>query len=416
MSGSGLIRLMNGARDWFRSNSSATIEEIVGIVKMQWPLNLKGDTSILDIDDRCTRCGICLKECLFLRKYGTPGELARNDLDGVEMDPLLPFYCSLCGLCEAVCPFRLKPQEMFLALRKKRVQAKAVSMKNYRSLLRYEAFGRSRWATLYAIPERCHTVFFPGCTLPGTRPDKTMKLFWTLQKSIPALGMVLDCCTKPSHDLGRQNRFETMFGEILAFLVANNIRTVITACPNCHKVFTVYGRGLNVISAYALIDPKAIAPIIGGDKRPVTIHDPCVLRFEPSIHEAVRKLIRACGFPIEEMAHFGERTLCCGEGGSVMGAAHALASNWGGMRKTEAQGMIMVTYCAGCAGMLDRYTPTVHLLDVLFDSPKETGGKNTVSRGLFTYWNRLRLKRHIQKDIPGMVTRDRPRVDENKMN
>jgi heterodisulfide reductase subunit B len=67
-----------------------------------------------------------------------------------------------------------------------------------------------------------------------------------LKETIPGLGIVLDCCSKPSHDLGREKVFQLMFGELKDYLFENGARNVLVACPNCHKVFKDYGDGLTV--------------------------------------------------------------------------------------------------------------------------------------------------------------------------
>jgi hypothetical protein len=47
---------------------------------------------------------------------------------------------------------------------------------------------------------------------------------------------MLDCCSKPSHDLGRQHHFETLFGKMRDRLVAAGVQRVILACPSCYAV------------------------------------------------------------------------------------------------------------------------------------------------------------------------------------
>ncbi|MBV5345653.1 MAG: (Fe-S)-binding protein, partial [Rhodoferax sp.] len=49
----------------------------------------------------------------------------------------------------------------------------------------------------------------------------------------------------------------------------------------------------------------------------VTVHDPCAVRFEASIHDAARDLLTRKGLQVEEMKHHRLHTICCGEGGSV---------------------------------------------------------------------------------------------------
>jgi hypothetical protein len=84
-----------------------------------------------------------------------------------------------------------------------------------------------------------------------------------------------------------------------------------------------------------------------------------------------------------------------------------LAKNWGAERKSESQGNIILTYCAGCVNLLDRLTPTHHVLDLFFEPEATLSGKVKFSKSPMTYWNRIRLKKQFKKIIPAAVTRER---------
>ena len=99
------------------------------------------------------------------------------------------------------------PQPCFWRCGVKRVRLSRSRLPEHAGMLAFERRGTSKRYTYYAIPAGCDTVFFPGCNLPGSRPDKTFKLYEHLKKSIPTLGIVLDCCMKISHDLGRTGPF-----------------------------------------------------------------------------------------------------------------------------------------------------------------------------------------------------------------
>jgi hypothetical protein len=71
-----------------------------------------------------------------------------------------------------------------------------------------------------------------------------------LQKTVPAVGIVLDCCTKPSHDLGRQAHFDSVFGEMIGYLSRQGVKQVLVACPNCFKIFQHHGNGITVQTVY----------------------------------------------------------------------------------------------------------------------------------------------------------------------
>jgi uncharacterized membrane protein YdjX (TVP38/TMEM64 family)/Fe-S oxidoreductase len=357
----------------------------------------------------CVNCELCQKECVFLRKHGKPKEIAeRYDPVGRKEDLALPFECSLCALCTAVCPAKVDPARLFLQMRRETVRLGGGDYPEHAVLKGYERRGSSRRYSYYALPKDCDTVFFPGCTLAGTRSEKVILAYKRLREEVPSLGIVLDCCTKPSHDLGREEHFSAMFAEMRGYLAANGVTRVIVACPNCHRMFARYGTGLSTQSLYEMLAEDCVdataQPSAGGT---VTVHDPCAVRFEGEIHKSVRRLVRSKGRVIEEMEHTGGRTLCCGEGGAVGALAPDLASAWGRRCREESAGRKVVTYCAGCANMLSNLAPTAHVLDILWGDGPDAAGRAKVAKAPLTYWKRLRLKKWFRKNVPAAASRER---------
>jgi Fe-S oxidoreductase len=360
--------------------------------------------ALAEVSAKCTGCGVCVKECGFLQRYGNPHDIA------VAYDPTDPrqaamaYECSLCSLCAAVCPLDIAPQTMFLEMRREAVD-RGASMRKHKGLLGYERTGSSRWFSWYRLPAGCDTVFFPGCALPGTRPQTTLEIRRRLAREVPALGIVLDCCGKPSHDLGREDHFASMFGEMKAYLLSRGIRRVLVACPNCWRVFTDRAPELRVETVYEVLRVTPAPRLREGTT--VTIHDPCVMRFAPGPQQAVRDLVTATGASIHEMDHHGARSLCCGEGGNIGVTAPDLAKQWRDQRSAEAAGQPVVTYCAGCANRLAGCVSISHVLDLVLDPQRALAGKAPVSRGWRAYWNRLRLKHDLRREVPAVVTRVR---------
>lgn len=368
------------------------------ISSLQQELNL--------ISEKCINCELCQKECEFLRRYGKPKEIADSYDPSNTIHQGMPFDCSLCRLCAAVCPVNINPADMFLEMRKETVLRGNGNYPEHNGILGYERLGTSKKYTFYSIPEGCNTVLFPGCTLSGTRPDKVLKLYEHMKRTIPSLGIVLDCCIKPSHDLGRENHFHAMFREMKDYLVEHGVRKVIVACPNCYKVFRKYGDELSVSTVYEFMAQHG-APQTANIDGAISVHDPCALRFEEPVHSAVRDLAFRKGLSIEETPHSRDKTLCCGEGGAVGCLSPDLAKNWGLLRKKETNGNRIITYCAGCANLLSLLAPTSHILDLLFEPEKTMAGKVKVSKAPFTYLNRLKLKKQLKNMSNGALTRER---------
>jgi Fe-S oxidoreductase len=285
---------------------------------------------------------------------------------------------------------------MFLDMRRDSFNNGNGNFLRHKRVLNYERKGTSKRYTWQTLKNDCTTIFFPGCALPGTRPQKTLQLYSYLQSHDPDMGLVLDCCSRPSHDLGRQPCFEAAFSNLNTTLIRKGIQKVIVACPSCYEVFSQYGKGLEITTIYEYMVRQGFA-VKGCLHGEVTVHDPCVIREKSDLHDAVRTLIRAHGLTICEMTHAKEKTLCCGEGGAVASIDKNLSRQWGRRRKRESMGRPILTYCAGCAAELNKSSPTYHLIDLLFEPEKTINGKVRVSRAPITYLNRLCLKKTLQR-------------------
>jgi Fe-S oxidoreductase len=258
----------------------------------------------------------------------------------------------------------------------------------------------------------------------------TTELYRQLQEIIPTVGLVLDCCSKPSHDLGRTEYFHSIFNKMNSYLTAQGIRTVLTACPSCTKIFRQCGHGLNVLTVYEFIhsrgkgggkrgDCKSNAtPVIG---KAITVHDPCPLRDDVTTQQAVRAMLTDMGHTLVEMENCGKRTLCCGEGGMVGAVNPERAGEWAVLCQRQAGGgqivtrivTRIVTYCAGCTGYLNRVVPTIHIADLLYRPEVALSENLKIARAPFTYWNRLRFKRRMKAEVRTKVHRTQPEVVNN---
>jgi len=335
---------------------------------------------------RCTSCGECVRPCAFLQQQGTPAAIAKR---GSTPDNLLTAYgCSLCGLCDALCPEQLSPSSQFLAMRREAAAQGLVDLKPYKPWLTYEWLGGSLLFRRDHIPANCQTVFFPGCSLPGTRPAATKKLFRRLQQHDRSIGLVLDCCGKISHDMGLVKRFNTIFNHLQQRLKTYGITRVLTACPGCSKMLRTYGQGIEVQSIYELLaeQPTNLPETILGT---VSVHDPCPSRFDQAQHKAVRKLIERTGYRIEELPSSGPVTRCCGQGGMVEGCAPGTVHREATLIGAEAAERPLVSSCGGCCETLSNMTPTAHVADLL----TSTGSFSGRPLSSFRRWlNRLLLR------------------------
>ena len=366
------------------------------------------DSSLLEMSEKCIECKICVKQCAFLKKYGTPKFIADNWPKQGDIKLRMPFECSLCSLCTTVCPVDIDPKRMFFEMRRYSVLSGNADFTKQKLLLNFEKRGTSKRYSFYGFPEGCDTILFPGCALAGSRSQRVMQLYDHLQENIPNLGIVLDCCTKPSHDLGRTDFFHAMFNEMQNYLVGQGIKNILTACPSCYAVFSNYAKGLRTQNIYNILSLETWQR----EKQTfhqttVTVQDSCVARLEQSLQDSVRKMIHSLGIDLVEMKHHGRKNLCCGEGGGAHFVAPDLAGPWGEIRRKEGEGRCIITYCAGCANFLGKIGPTAHLLDLVFDTDATLNGKTKITKSPMTYLKRLLLKHSFRKKQKYTCTRER---------
>jgi Fe-S oxidoreductase len=297
---------------------------------------------------------------------------------------------------------------MFLAMRRELVVDGDGRLRQHKTIRAYEKRGSSSLFSWFHFPDKCHTVFFPGCALPGSRPRTLVRLYQCLQESIPDIGIVFDCCTKPSHDLGETSHFKEMFGELCRILLDHSVKKVLVACPNCHRIFREYGPGLEVQSVYEEL--AQLNDFSGNMQTEMTVHDPCGVRFSSDVQQSIRELLRQQGVTIREMKHTRASTFCCGEGGSAGFVRPDFARSWTKKRVDEAGSDSIVSYCAGCTHFLGESTVAHHLLDLLFFPRGVMDGKQKVSKAPVTYWNRFRLKQGLKKKLKDGVSGTRKQL------
>ena len=342
------------------------------------------------ISEKCTECGVCMRRCAFLKEYGTPKAMA-DLLLTTGQGRVRAFECSLCGLCATICPSRLPLTDFFLAMRRAAMDTGRVSLVPYRPLLTYERMGSSRLLSTFRLPPGGDTVFFPGCTFPGTNPKTARLLLRHLREHVPNLGLVMACCHKPSHDLGRQEFFERRFGALRERLRSMGVTTVLTACPNCFKVFSEYGDGIAVKTVYDVLADHPVAGMAPAAS-PAIVHTPCPYRGHAALRDRLRTMTAATGLDVEKTRQDGALSPCCGEGGAVGALRPDLPAAWGASTGKNAAGRLVVTSCAGCVKFLSRHARAVHLLDLIFQPQAALSGALRRPEGLLTYLHRLLFK------------------------
>jgi NADPH-dependent glutamate synthase beta subunit-like oxidoreductase/Fe-S oxidoreductase len=349
-------------------------------------------------------CSQCVKNCTFLQHYVkhfpyTEKELVRLLAKRGAGDPLLPYSCHYCGLCQAVCPQDLHAGRPCLATREKLVERGQGPLPAHKGIQNYVKWGASpTFAVSRPDPAtgKAERVFFPGCSLAGHFTEVVKAAYAYLRLKLPDTGIMLNCCGAPSYFMGEKDVMFKIIGNVARELEMLRTTEIIVACPHCHQTFQEFLPQVRLRTIYEVLNEVGL-PLAAQATSSWTfnVQDSCGTRQAPQVHAAVRALVKDLGYTIEEMAHNRERSICCGSGGMVPAVAPELAKKMTDFRLSEAT-CDLVTYCASCRARLSKTGyPTLHVLDLPFNPDWQETKTQPPPPNLRRWWRRWRLKRHF---------------------
>ncbi|TYO94598.1 pyridine nucleotide-disulfide oxidoreductase/dicluster-binding protein [Desulfallas thermosapovorans] len=364
---------------------------------------------------RCLLCQCleCVKVCPYLEHFkGYPKKYVRQISHNLKMKlgnheaNILINSCSLCGLCQEVCPQGFNMADLCLEARTEMVQKGKMPPSAHDFPLRDMEFSNSE---LFALArhqpgyETSSYVFFPGCQLCASAPDHVEKAYdYLMDKLAGGVGLMLRCCGAPAQWSGRAELFNAELEDIKGQWQQMGSPKLILACSTCYQMFKQYLPGVDIVSLWELFDQLGL-PEMDVQRQPgvVAVHDPCTTRHEKHIHTSVRNILQKLGINIEELPTTGETTECCGYGGLMWFANRNVARDTIKRRIGESPADY-VAYCAMCR---DNFAAggkkTYHLLDFIYG---EADAASPLTRGpgySQRRENRARLKSKLLKNVWG---------------
>lgn len=370
---------------------------------------------------RCLSCQCleCVKVCHYLAHFGAyPRKYAREIYNNASMvmgsrkANTLINSCSLCGLCETVCPEDFTMQDLCLQARQDMVRRGKMPPSAHEFAMQDMAFSQGDDFFLArhapgAVQSRY--LFFPGCQLCASSPGHVAALYSHLNDVMDGgVGLMLGCCGAPAFWAGRETDFAQAQTQWHHHWDALGKPRLIVACATCHRMFRDGQRQVPVQSLWQVLEHAALPA--GGNPTAIpmslAVHDPCTTRDMPQTQEAVRRLLMKLGVSIAELPLGREHTECCGFGG-LMQNANPPVANEVARRRAALSAHDYLTYCAMCRDSLAAAGKRViHLLDLIFP---DIAGPDPASRPR-PGWSRRRENRiRLKADLLSQVWRERPR-------
>jgi Fe-S oxidoreductase len=361
---------------------------------------------------RCLQCHCleCVKVCPYLESFGSyPKKYAREIYNnqsivmGERKANKLINSCSLCGLCEQVCPNDFAMQDLCLAARQEMVaKGKMPPSAHEFALLDMEfSLGPDfRLARHQQGHDASARVFYPGCQLAASAPGQVSLLYDHLCAALSGgVGLVLSCCGAPALWAGQEEKLSQSLAAWREDWQRLGAPPVIMACPSCREVFKRHLPEVEQVFLWEVLRETWRGDGLPDDG-PFAMHDPCATRHDPAAQAAPRELLGKAGAKLEELRLGGALTECCGYGGLMFNANPELADEV--VRRRGAQSpRDYLTYCAVCRDRLAANGKrALHALDLLFpagetDDPAERPAPGWSQRRE----NRARLKADLLRDL-----------------
>ena len=277
--------------------------------------------------------------------------------------------CSLCGLCERVCPEDFAMQDLCLQARRSMVRQGKMPPSAHEFALQDMRFSLSeRFRLARHAPGRTDSahVFFPGCQLCASAPGQVQRVYAHLMEVLPGgVGLMLGCCGAPAFWAGREDEFRKVCEGFLEDWTALGRPKLIVACSTCFRMFSEHLPQVPTVSLWQVLDATDLPPpAAAAAGLRLAIHDPCTTRPYPAIQDAVRRIVKRLGVSAEELTLGRDKTECCGFGGLMQNANPDLSREVAA-RRARISPLDYLTYCAMCRDSLAAVGKrALHLLDV----------------------------------------------------
>lgn len=374
--------------------------------------------------ERCfpCRCMECVKVCEYLAHYKSypkryVREIYNNDciVLGNHKSNRMANSCSLCGLCEEVCPENLNMGAVCLDARESMVRKGKMPPSFHDFALRDMAFSNGEPCFLARHQPgsaASAALFFPGCQLSASSPGEVEKAYAWLRRALPGgVGLMLGCCGAPAHWSGREEMFrETQEGLAAAWTRLGRPR-IVAACPTCQRMLETGLPEAEVASLWEVFGTAGLpADRPAPAARRFALHDPCTSRGDRATQDGVRRLLAAAGISADELDG-PDLTTCCGFGGLMSFVNPEVAAKTVDRRIAQSDADY-VTYCAMCRDNFAHHGKrAVHVIDLLFGEPGADPAARPDPGFSRRQENRARLKTRLLRTLwEETVAEDDPKM------
>jgi Fe-S oxidoreductase len=236
------------------------------------------------------------------------------------------------------------------------------------------------FSPLYAATIPAESVFWPGCAAMKLSSSLMTQTWLVLREREPSLGFSSWCCGRPTLAIGGEGRRRKLSARLSAYFAGTGIKRVYALCPTCLLTLGEFP-GVEAISAWPSLERHS-------NDRPMTasrftekfvLHDPCASKADHRSQTAIRRILDSRGVAFEEPRRNGSNARCCGRRNMAFLIDPEASRKRLRARLEDLGDFPIVTYCESCVeAFRSAKHKSVHLLEILFNSPSMRGSLNRV--------------------------------------
>ena len=324
-------------------------------------------------EDLCDLCGECFSACPYLE---LPREEAKREMASlIESGSSRALtVCNTCHTCDVVCPRGADPYELVLERwweRRREALPTAARLVTpsepcniwscLKAIMPAEELALLRsWDDFSPCEEICLTGFYTS-VVPYLLQARVLEGLPKIVGSEALFGCAGDIYKTGRFDLVEQiaRRLERVFGE----MGVKRVVASMSAEGMVLKHILPERFGARFGFEVTTLDEWLLERLRSGEvglKRElglrVTVHDNCLSKLEEGrLQEVNRETVRLTGCEVVEMAHHGERSMCCGFGAAAarFRVMDIMQSGYRRLKEIEATGAdAAVVYCPACLFIL----------------------------------------------------------------